>query len=141
MQRGFTLFETLIYLALFGFLIGGGFLAAYQIIESSGSIAEKTAIEAEADFIFRKIDWALNGEIINVSGGGNTLTIDKIGSADDAEFEENGGILELNGTPLTSSQLIISEFIVTITGGTPESVEVSFKINGEAFGPTKRYVR
>ncbi len=121
-NQGFTLFETLIYIVLFIFLIGGGFMAAYQVIESSGRIAEKAAREAEADFIFRKIDWVLN--------------VDPTPS-----FVVDDGVLELDGEALTSENVEVTDFSITNISGTPSAVEISFELDGFPFGPTIRYLR
>jgi hypothetical protein len=120
--RGFTLLETLIYLVLFTFLIGGGFLAVYQIIESSGSIREKTAREAEADFIFRKIDWILETDPT-------------------PDFVLVDGVIELDDEPLTSENVEITAFSLTNIAGTPSAVQISFEIDAVPFGPTVRYLR
>lgn len=58
-DEGFTLIETIIYLALFAIVIGGGLSAAYQIMESSAAGANYVVLEQEANFIFRKLHFAL----------------------------------------------------------------------------------
>ncbi|MEK7606236.1 MAG: prepilin-type N-terminal cleavage/methylation domain-containing protein [Patescibacteria group bacterium] len=121
-KSGFTLLETIIYFALFGFLIIGGFLAAYQIIESSHRIADKTAREAEADFILRKIDWVLEFDATPA-------------------FVLDDGVLELDGDPLTTDNVEITAFSMTNIGGTPPAVRIEFEIDGVPFGPTIRYIR
>ena len=60
-QRGFTLIETLIYLALFAIVIGGGMVAAYQIIQSTEAGNNHVVMEEEANFLLRKINWAMTG--------------------------------------------------------------------------------
>ena len=60
-KKGFTLIESLIYLALFAIIIGGGMVATYQIIQGTESAHNHVILQGEANFIFRKIDWALNG--------------------------------------------------------------------------------
>jgi len=61
MQKGFTLIETLIYLALFTIIIGGGMVATYQIIQSSAAGTNHVIMEEEANFLLRKMNWALVG--------------------------------------------------------------------------------
>jgi len=60
-QKGFTLIEVIIYIALFALLIGGAFIAAYQLIDVSGKLSAKTSTQEEGNFVNRKIDWALTG--------------------------------------------------------------------------------
>jgi prepilin-type N-terminal cleavage/methylation domain-containing protein len=60
-QSGFTLIETLVYLALFAILFGGGVTAAYSIAEGSGRDQTKAMVQQEGDFLTAKIDWVLSG--------------------------------------------------------------------------------
>lgn len=60
-KTGFTLIESIIYLALFAIIIGGGMVATYQIIQATDASTNHVILQAEANFLFRKIDWALNG--------------------------------------------------------------------------------
>ena len=61
MQRGFTLIETLVYLALFSIVIGGLFLSAYAFFGSVGRNQTQALLQQEQDFLISKIDWALSG--------------------------------------------------------------------------------
>lgn len=63
-NKGFTLLESIIYIALFSIVIGGGMVATYQIIESSQASYNHVILQEEANFLFRKIDWALTGSLI-----------------------------------------------------------------------------
>lgn len=58
---GFTLIETLLYIALFAVIIGGGMIAAYGIIEATNANTNQIILQEEANFLFRKIEWALTG--------------------------------------------------------------------------------
>src|SRR4030042_506817 len=60
-QAGFTLIESLLYIALFSIIIGGALVAVYQMIESSDAVSAKNIVEMEGSFLLRKIDWALTG--------------------------------------------------------------------------------
>ncbi len=121
-------------------------LAAYQIIEGSRSIADKTAIEAEGNFILRKIDWALNG-YTSVSKPSPDTSGDKLEVATSHGtflFTLEDEALMLNGEPLTNSRVTVADFLVKHTspsGGTPRAVELSFTIDKEHFGTTTRYLR
>ncbi len=66
MKKGFTLIETIIYIALFSLLVGTVFITAYEIITSSRSLSTRTEVQNEGNFVIRKINWVLTGvEIIN----------------------------------------------------------------------------
>ena len=60
-EKGFTIIETLIYLALFTILIGGVMISAYFIVQASSDSQQNTVIQEEANFLSSKIRWALNG--------------------------------------------------------------------------------
>lgn len=62
-QRGFTLLETIIYLALFTIIIGGGMVATHNIIEGTSASYNHIVLQEEANFLFRKIGSALNGAL------------------------------------------------------------------------------
>lgn len=74
--RGFTLIETILYIALFAMLMSGAVVAAYNLLEGGNRNKTAIGIQEEGTFINRKIHWALTGASnAVVSGGGNTLTI------------------------------------------------------------------
>jgi len=81
MNKGFTLIEVIIYIALLAFVIGAGVSSAYYLIESSANGKTETNIIAEAEFLLRKIDWAMTGAT-DVNAG--TMTITK---GDDIVFD------------------------------------------------------
>jgi len=59
-KSGFTLIETVLYIALLAILIGGGMVGVYNILEGSGRTLQSTYREQEAYFITRKIDATLS---------------------------------------------------------------------------------
>jgi len=141
-QGGFTLLEMLVYIGLFSLIMVGALIGAFQIINSSVETRQRVVLEQEAHFLFRKTDWALNGDVDSVSAPGNDrLEIDKGGN--DFDFWVDNGLLVLNdvSTPLSSSGVEVSDFYVENDFGPPESVSASFKINGRQFATTTRYVR
>ena len=77
-NRGFTLIETIIYIGLFGIMIGGLFASVFQLMQNTQGIEEKVVIEEEVNFVMKKIDWLLNDlKTITtpVSGTSDTLEI------------------------------------------------------------------
>ncbi len=105
---GFTLIETLIYIVLFSIIIGGGMIAAYQIVEGTERTESKTILEQDANFILRKINWVLTGAI-SVDTSGTVLNVDSI------SFALTGPGLTMNGFPLNSSRVKISGSFQIIT--------------------------
>jgi type II secretory pathway pseudopilin PulG len=60
-SRAFTLIEAVIYLALFGILIGGAVVAAYNMFESVGRGQTRAMMQEESEYLSGKIRWALSG--------------------------------------------------------------------------------
>ena len=138
MQRGFTLIETLVYLALFSIVIGGLFISAYAFFESIGRNESQARIQQEQDFMIAKIDWALGG--VNPSAPntyGTELHVTKYDGANirmdlssgKLRIKTNSGVWHsLNNDDITISSL---RFVHTVTGGinAPEYVEAGFTMS------------
>jgi prepilin-type N-terminal cleavage/methylation domain-containing protein len=81
MNRGFTLIETLVYLALFALMMASALTAFYTILESNNRNLTKAMVEQEGGFLVGKVDWVLTGvRTILLPGGGssgNTLSVTK----------------------------------------------------------------
>lgn len=81
-QSGFTFIETLIYLGLFSIIIGGALVTTYSIISSTSRTEKNIIIQEEANFLLRKIDWALSGVTSipepSLGNSGETLCVFKI---------------------------------------------------------------
>src|SRR3990167_6326959 len=82
-NKGFTLLETLIYIALLGMLLTGVLLTAYPLFTGAERITKNVTAEGEAAFILRKISWALSSaaSVSTPSAGssGATLTVGQVG--------------------------------------------------------------
>jgi prepilin-type N-terminal cleavage/methylation domain-containing protein len=79
-MKGFTLIETIIYLALFSILMGGAIVSAFNIFESAGRQQTHTMLQEEGDFIIAKINWAVAGaSSVNQPGSyGSLLSVNKV---------------------------------------------------------------
>jgi len=105
MQRGFTLIETLIYIALLTLIIGGGVVSSFYIIDASTKDKTDVGVQAEGNFIIKKMEWALTGSTIN-SVATTTLSLTKSGSV--LTFSYAGGqYLRLNGSNLNNSAVVV----------------------------------
>ena len=138
MRRGFTLIETLVYLALFSIVIGGLFLSAYAFFESIGRNESQAYIQQERDFLIAKIDWTLSG--VNPAAAntyGTTLHVTKYDGANirmdvsrgKLRLSTNSGAWHnLNNDDITVSSL---RFVHTNTDGikASEYVEAGFTIS------------
>ena len=138
MRRGFTLIETLVYLALFSIVIGGLFLSAYAFFESIGRNESQAFIQQERDFLIAKIEWTLSGvNPLAANTYGLTLSVTKYDgtnvrmdvSSGKLRMSTNGGAWHaLNNDDSTISSL---RFLHTATAGinASEYVEVSFTMS------------
>ncbi|MEN9390287.1 MAG: hypothetical protein RLZZ283_387 [Candidatus Parcubacteria bacterium] len=140
--RGFTIIEVLVYIGLFGIVIGGAVTAVYQIVESSGRSESKAHLQKEGDFLIGKIEWALSGARaieapgINVSNA-DTLTVRRWDTSNDpVSFavvgtdltisRASGAPQVLNNTNVTVTDIRVSHIY---SGGTnPESVTVTLDL-------------
>ncbi|MBI3589348.1 MAG: prepilin-type N-terminal cleavage/methylation domain-containing protein [Candidatus Liptonbacteria bacterium] len=60
-KNGFTLIEVIVYMGLFSLVVGGLLVATYTIIEGSSRLQSRVVVNEEAEFLLRKINWALTG--------------------------------------------------------------------------------
>ena len=146
-NAGFTLIETLIYIALLAFIIGSGVAASFYVIDSSQREGTNINAIAEAAFLMRKIDWALNGaDSINVSDP-TTLKVTKGGlsiwihaPSDRALISKDGGSswIELTGEWVKITSLSFQD--IPAVPPKPAGVTTKFEANGKLFEMTK-YLR
>ncbi|MDO8529911.1 MAG: prepilin-type N-terminal cleavage/methylation domain-containing protein [bacterium] len=136
-NKGFTLIETIIYIALFAMVIGGGLVAAHQIVQATDASYNHIILQEEANFMFRKIDWALTGAT-SISASGSTLTVFKLisGVSTPLVFTLSGSdiTLQRGGAPasiLNSSSIGASSVLFAKTtgiNGKPDSIASSFTL-------------
>ncbi len=126
---GFTLIETVLYVSLLSFILASLLGITYQALESTDKIAQKIALQQEANFIVRKIDWALGSAaalsqpLPNFAGPNLTFT--------NFAFAFIGSNITLNSLLLNSANVSISggTFSRTVLSGQPEKIQVDFDIN------------
>ncbi len=156
-KNGFTLIETLIYIALFSILMSGAVVTSYALIESTGKIDTKSTVEEEGSFVLKKIDWAMSdtssistiitpasgsyGSSLSLNrGDGNKVEI-KINSANKTIEIREGGIGSF--IPITTNNVNVSAlnfYHIPAIGNSREGIEASTTINGTVFY-TKKYFR
>mgnify|MGYP003386707486 CR=1 FL=1 len=148
-NRGFTLIESVIYIALLGLLITGAVVTAYELVRGASLVDAKNTANEEGVFVMRKVAWALSGAqtISSPITWGSSLTVSKYdGTTVDMritgtaiEMRENGASFE----PITTSNVTVSGLsfhAVPSVGGSPAGVEASTTINGVVFY-TERFIR
>lgn len=145
-KGGFTLIETIIYVALFAFIMTSALVSVYSILSSSARNQTKAMVQEEGSFLLGKIDWALSGiSSASVSNGGNTLSVIKFDTSiaspvvitlqNESFFIKRGGgpSRQLNNTNVTVS--CASDCFERVAGSgdgiNPESVEANFTVSAK----------
>lgn len=143
MNKGFTLIEVIIYIALFSLLMGTAFVTAYRLIDGSGDLGTKNTVQEEGNFVMRKFDWAMTG-VSSFTNTPNTLHVNK--------YDGNQIDIKLVGTKIkitessgpndfiTTDNVSVSSLLFTPTGGMPAGITATTIINGVTFTTTK-YIR
>ena len=146
-HNGFTLIETIIYIALLTLIIGSGVVAGFYVIDSSEKEKANINAIAEAAFLMRKIDWALNGAdsidvsaptILKVTRGGLSIWVHA--PSDRALISKDGGTswTELTGDWTKITDLTFQD--IPAAPPKPAGVTAKFKADGKDFEMTK-YLR
>jgi Tfp pilus assembly protein PilE len=154
-KRGFTLLETIIYIALIGFLISGSLIVTYELIKSSSLSSGKATVQEEGSFVNRKLSWALYGATtaptLGGSGCNQTISITKTGGNNPIEFRRdatNSAVEMREGgsgayTPITSANVLVSCLVfgtLPAVGTGPTGVAATTTINSLTFNVSK-YLR
>lgn len=148
MNRGFTLIEVIIYIALFSLLMGSAFIVAFQLIEGSGDISTKNTLQEEGNFVMRKFNWALTNvdpasPITPSAGNSSTLNVTK--------YDGNEIDIKLTGTKIEMRESDNGNTFLPITTDNVEVSSLNFKyetlggitatavIDGTTFTTTKYF--
>jgi type II secretory pathway pseudopilin PulG len=141
-QSGFTLIETLIYIAFLSLLMSSLLGVTFQAIASTDQINKKIILQQESNFISAKLDWALTGaSLINLPLVNNTGSELKVNNNNfspnvlDFNLISGSNYLTLaRGTnpalQLNSQNTKVTSFNVTASkiGSQPEQVQISFTV-------------
>lgn len=152
-DRGFTLIEVIIYVGLFGLLIGGFFVTAQQVLMYSAKAKASTAVQDEMNFVMGKINWALSSmETLTSTGTSLSLTqydgtdiVISTCSTGVACIDENG----VGDVPLTTNNVVVDNLSFTTiaaSGTRPFGVTASLTLHGISnsttfSASTTRYLR
>jgi hypothetical protein len=137
--RGFTLVETLVYLALYAIIMTGALTAVYSVYESSARNETIAMVEEEGEYLLGKIDWALAdaASIDSPATTGSTLdltlqdgsTVGFWNSGGNMRIQENGAPVQtLNNSNVAITMLQFTHTLSTGNGIDPERIEASFTI-------------
>ncbi len=150
MKKGFTLIETLIYIALFGLLLSAGFSTVYYLIQGADKNSSKGIIQNEGNFVSKKFDWIFSSMTsVNKQGSGcnQSLTVNRSSSphqidvqrnisSSTVEISENGGSF----FPITTINASTTCLQFQVIAGSNPGVIATTTLNGMDFVVTK-YLR
>ncbi|KKW23866.1 MAG: hypothetical protein UY70_C0021G0010 [Candidatus Kaiserbacteria bacterium GW2011_GWB1_52_6] len=152
-NRGFTLIETIVYVALFGVLMAGILPAVYSVLQGGAQINRRATVQDEENFVFRKIGWALSSidpaqTYSPASGSSAALSLTRYDgihvamrlSGTTVQLSEDGGVTYY---PITTPNVQVSDLTFTYlspSGNGPAGMRASMTINGES-ASTTRYIR
>jgi len=158
-KKGFTLIEVIIYIALFTILMASTFVTAYQLIQGTDILNQKTVNQEEVNFVLRKINWVLSGvssisspssffpyssELTVIKYGG--LIVDICLDAGKIKIREGGGVVVCSANdflPLTTDNVKVTTLqfqYLPPVGTSPAGITASTTINGFVATTTK-YIR
>lgn len=149
-KKGFTLLETIIYIALFSVLMAGVLETVYVLFLSNAQYSKAIAVQEEATFLNRKLSWALSGATALSAPNPETLIITRpdLGMESPLVVSEHDGqmfIARGSDTPLpiTGSQFHVMNttfMLIPPTSGIPTQLQAKYEIESEPF-LFKSYVR
>ncbi len=155
-NKGFTLIEVLIYIALSAVLMGSAFITVYQLIDGSRKLNSKNTTQEEGNFVIRKIGWALSGinpsttptitgaacsRSISIVKSDTSLSpivirLNSSGAINYIEMNKNGGTFY----PITTSNVSVACLEFISLSGSPSGITATATIDGKVFNITK-YIR
>lgn len=148
--RGFTLLETVIYLALFSILFTGILVSSHSFFRGAELMSALLVRENETAFVVRKIGTLLNSakEITSpVSGSASSTLI--FSTYDGGEYTftiKDEKMMYASGTnpfiPLTADRVVVTSFTATLSpkiGVSPLFLDYSFAVEGEVVGLIRTY--
>ncbi len=151
--KGFTLLETVIYIALLSVILTGLLVSVYPLFTGTERINAKVTAEGEAAFILRKVAWMLSDatavtspafagalsstfRVVRYSGSPVIMRLNP--TTGELEISEDDGVSYLL---LTASRVKVENFEVTRTAPSGQTlISVEFDINGQHVGPWQKYL-
>lgn len=152
LNKGTTLIEIIIYVALFSIIITGAFVTSFQLMNSDTRTNQGIVVQEEGNFVVNKLNWAMTGlsptiiPTVNGTGCNQILTTNKINypfnpivfrmNESKIEMSESGGAY----TPITTANVKVTCFkaiIIPTNGQSPLGISATTTIDGVDFSTTK----
>lgn len=149
-QKGLTLMESVIYIALFTLIITTTVVTAYELLKGSDSLNSKTTIQTEGHFFLRKMNWILSGmnpasvPVISGVSCAKNITLSKLGfSENPIEVRLESGKIEMRTggsgdyIPLTTENVTVECLDFELLSSSAYGIKASSTIEGFGFSTTK----
>lgn len=143
-NRGFTLIETVVYIALLALIMGGAVFTAYSLTEGSARTSAHAIVQEEGSFVLRKLAWALSSASDFSIPNSHELIVTRYdGTTADISLDGTRIIMQAGGAdfvPLTTENVSAADLLFTAipaVGTGPEGVTATFMINGAPFSLTQ----
>ena len=140
-QSGFTLIEAILYVALFGLIISAGLGAAYNLIQGTDKLNNRSMTQVEAHFILHKLQYEIervatatvpvSQELNLVDHEGATTTFAFNNASETISIIRDGGIPRL----LHGEAVRVENVSFQISSG----VVVDLTINDTTFNDVRYY--
>jgi hypothetical protein len=143
-ESGFTLLETVLYLALFGLVIGNATLLGHAVTQNIEKQVGKLETQEHAGFVVDKIKWLLdNNAVVSPGPGDVSPKLILTGDSGRNEVGELSGRLQIqkNSAPpvfLTPTGDEIKNF--TARQDSNNELIIEFQLNGQVFSFSKQII-
>lgn len=135
---GFTLLEMIIYIALFSIMIGGLIMTSFMLVQNSHKTESRITVQAEMNFVLKKIDWVINQAKDIDTPTSNVLEVLSVNKKNPdgtfhmfyVKFENNK--ITLDGQDITSGNVIVDNLTFETINGTPKGLRIHLDIRGNA---------
>lgn len=135
--------EVLIYIALFGMLMTGAVVSAFELLQSGQRQDLSFSAQQEGTFVARKLAWALAPATAVSVSGGNVLTITRndLGLQSPLVFSGTSTRMTLKRgsgapLPLTTDGIELTQVAFSVTppaNGLPTAVRAEYTLGGKQF--------
>lgn len=141
--RGFTLIETIVYMALYAIIMGGALVSVYSIFQSSSHTTARVLVHEEGNFMVGKINWAMEGissitsplvnatgQVLLVTKSDASLGVVGVSIVGSNMMIQIGGVNEVlnNSNVRINATPFITHTRASTDGISPESIAVRFTV-------------
>lgn len=133
-NRGFTLIEALIYLALFTLILGGIVVAAYALFETNTHAGAAAMLQEEKEYLLAKVGQVLDRADTVSLLSSSKLNVMQFGVASPVVITSTGGNLTIDGIVLNNTNVTVTGLTFTHTylgGANPETVNMTFTLSAK----------